>query len=1425
MEVKHSEAPERCLVNCQPHTYILLQLLFRFARVLRDKKCSHLIACSLVERCVAVEDQTRGLITSGRLFWLFFPSRCASWFRYVVKDVAMISNGYHGVNDVFAVDFCFDAIDGERDDDDGDGDDEGDHDHRTVRGSRRPSLTSRFAMFDLVRGMGRENMPKRTARSHDSSVADKVVLHRLEDFDRNLELYYAFLFREWGGERRIRLPPHVREDDGPTAWFERLRLLSPSYLFQSNRWLHYRRHLQNLASKVPDIGVEVSDASYESIAKVFEILRYRTDRASQTFVRYARQIFEKEILRDDTVVDLSCLVAWRLDQFMLIPSYFIDRLFPAVEINDTMQALVAEMSGVTSEEMMSDVTARGDSISHLYVQRGAIAVNESKRTQYELKNPSIVYLNSILDSLERNHCTYLERGSSFFAIYDEAHRYGNLEMSSALKHSYRDAVEWFNPRGGFAHRCLNALPSKSTRHCIPFVYAFLDNVPLGYQTLFNFLRLICNVTGVKHTLVELLFILLSGVNQLKPHRSMSLHGILLGPPGTGKSRILNVAKAILGSKYVLMVTYRTSKSNLVTGVGDRYDTSKKLRFMGEFVPPGGHDKAGPLASETSPEATALKEELDTGITRTERVEKVVDGNTGRVSHKNVLVDNICDNANFYAMNEMNFCRSLSSRFVTFEVPLSKIVVVPKGHDAFDEQLSRYKVPEFYGTVRHLVMETARLNELRLFPSRSDDEERYNYRGFVLTWNRLSRVCEELGVKYGLEHDVRIREKCFALGKIISELFAVFTVFGCPPKPVWEAVPKRPGETQGNYNDRLIRGHVEWLGRKSRKYLHDEVVAESALDPADLLFAFSVIFQFIQKERCVLNALVGHLVDPLKVCHSLDEDAFYFVLPGLDSISQTLERKSGLTLKNISDTLRDLESLKKNGHDVFRPIKDASRYVYENQPESVPVKAYALYAPYAADVYAGENESRVLEMARHVQTELLCESKSDSDFVTLSLDERYAEELYFARHLAMKDAHADGKRPPSRSYFAEPPAFQQNTGRYKVTVHCDFYESRLFALQRLLTESLRNGGGAQEDGYVRLSNLSPCHFRRFQALCKRLPNGAVLTQAQREDTPDDSDEPIVYPKDNAHESWGVHLTIFHPSFDDAPSIRRVRSSALDAPFVGGIASTSATANFDHRALVDFQASRKISRWHRASVSPCVKLCFGKRDVLMVNVFLLNQIRPVKSVSSRHSIMRLIMEKTIFRHMTERSSVVYVDKNTEGSESSNGTEENPFGTFSVLEIDTLRSKHGGQLPHFACRNPFKDQKVRNATTDAIDGVRFQESEHANEPDHLTLEKNHVSSRKAYIRAIASGQESNLTRECGKNAEKYAQGLTLLIAENREKYGDFYLPLNCFKSLGRFPKSLVNEGAKYWEHYGAAEGEPDRVEIKQRTLHNLKRLKTPS
>lgn len=1424
VEIKDVEAPEKCLVNCQQHTYFLLQLIFRFSRILHDKNRPYLVACSIVEPFVLVDESVRGLISCGRIFWLFFPVECVRWFRNVVKDIAMINNGYQGLNDVFAVDFDFDSIDSNDEPINDCSQEDDDRKRKYESLMTKKSLASRFAMFDLVRGMGPQNMSRRQIKVVDS-VAEKVSLRRLEDLDRHLELYFTYMFPEWDANGHSRLPSSIRENDENRAWMQRLRLLSPSYLMQSYRRLWQRKEIARLAQslQIDDVPNEMDDIFFTTIA---DELRWSECPAKRTFLKYTLQMFESCILCDSAkVVNLSQFVAWKLERHMLEPSYFVDHLFPSLENNETMRPLIAEIRGVTSNEISQNTVKGLDDLGNLYVQRSLSNGNsESKKTQYEMKNPAIVHLKNMLDLMGRTPDTYVddELSRAFFSLYEEAHRRGNLEMSGVLKTSYRDAERWFDPITGFNNRCLNSSPSLATGHRVPFVYSSLENVPLGYQVLLGFLRMICNVTGVKHTVVELTYILLSGINQLKPHRSMSLHGVLLGPPGTGKSRILNVAKAIVGSKYVLVVTYRTAKSNLVAGAGEKYDSSKKMRFMSEFVPPGNHDKSSPLSSESSPEATALKEELDTGITRSERVEKVVDVNTGRVSHRTCLEDCICDNANIFAMNEINFCRSLDSRFVTFEVPLGNSVVVPKGHDAFEDKLGQYKIQDFYGAIRHLVMETSRLNEIGLFPRRSKEEEHVDFRPYVLTWDRLSDVCQEMGVVYGLKHNIRIRERCFALGKILSEIFAVFTVYGCPPKPVWErAGEKMSNETQATFNDRVIEKHTEWLKEQSRKHLHDEVVAESALDPADLLFAFSVIFQFIQKERCVLNGLIAHLVDPMNACKSTNDDAWYFVLPNMDSMCKTLEQKTRLSLKTIADTLRGLESLKTDGHLVLGPIKDVNEYCFQMKSDnSPPANGFLLYAPYAAEIYAAENESKVCDIAQEIQRRMksndIASVDSKSNYLKLFVDDKYKRDLYFLNYLRMKEDHfvESQNETPEKTYFGDFPKFHEpidpsfESGKYEIIIHRDFYDSRLLLLQSLLIVSLQNKTGiVRDDGYVQVQLDSKNDRFQFECLEKRSFDGRALSN-RAEDLTKIPKTTIVHHKNGDKSLLNVHLTIFHPKLNDDAIIETIRADILNSDDNVKFENDtfSVTSSIVTAEPKEYEHLDRV--WKQLKKMPCVKFC-NDNKIVFVNIFLLNKIRPMKAVSSRQSVMRLIMERTLFRNMTERKSVLYVDKSesqTDDEPNGEGTtskrKDNPFSTFSLLNIEEFVEKK--QLPEFSCKNPYKDQHVRNATTDAIDGVRFRnDDDFEAEPEYLSLFANHVSARKARVRVVASGQEADLVKqlenmETAPKRKQYLTSLKTLIDKMKQKYDEYYRPLNCFQSLGRFPDFLVNEGANQWEPY---------------------------
>jgi hypothetical protein len=133
--------------------------------------------------------------------------------------------------------------------------------------------------------------------------------------------------------------------------------------------------------------------------------------------------------------------------------------------------------------------------------------------------------------------------------------------------------------------------------------------------------------------------------------------------------------------------------------------------------------------------------------------------------------------------------------------------------------------------------------------------------------------------------------------------------------------------------------------------------------------------------------------------------------------------------------------------------------------------------------------------------------------------------------------------------------------------------------------------------------------------------------------------------------------------------------------------------------------------------------------------------------------------------------------------------------------MREKN--QLEDYACKNPYKDQNVRNATTDAIDGVRFRDNDRDTELDYLTLCDKHVSTRKAYVRVIASGEECKLVKKLGNvdvksKRQLYASAMEQLIKKNRNHYRNYYEPLTCFQTLGNFPEGLTNCGANRWESY---------------------------
>lgn len=1405
VEIKDVEAPRNSLSNCQSHSFFLIQLIFRFAKILRNKKRPCLVACSLVEPCSLVEDSIRGSLTSGYLFWLFFPVTCVKWFRVVVQDLAMINNGYHGKNDIFAVDFNPDLVTNIDDIDDA-------GEKCDKMSSKR--LTSQFQLFDLVRGSAPETMSRRSLRSSEPAVYASLI--RLEDLDKCIELYFTFNFTE--SNRASRLPSNIREMDSDEAWLERLRLLSPGYLFRSSRRAAQRRELVRLARKAGSETVFNNDNDDESVRRTMLEMSRVDNAAARCFMTYARQTLESCVLENSgTVVNMTQFVAWRLEAVMLEPTYFVDRLFPSVTFNDpNTRAFLAELRGIEHNDIDEELSDHLNTIGHLYLQKNMSKNDDESISQFEHKNPAIVHIGRLLKMIGMNPETYAnaEKCRSFFTLYNETHFRGNLPMSIVIKTSYRDAEENFSKSKGFASRCLNALVSTTTNARVPFVYNSLRNVPLVYQVLFSFLRLVANATGVWHTLVELLFTLFSALHQLKPHKSMSLHAVLLGPPGTGKSRLLNVAKAIVGERYVNMVTYRTAKSNLVANAGDQFESSKKMRFMSEFVPPGNGDKNNPLSNESSQEATAMKEELDTGITKMERVEKTVDLNTGRSSHRNVFVHRICDNANILAMNENNFCPALISRFVTFEVPQSDTVVAPREHDAFDAKLQRYNIPRFYSAVRHIVMETARLNELKMYPRRHIDDDVHDDRGFVLVWDKISDVCEEIGVVYGLKHNIRVRQRCFTLAKLISELSAIFTVYGCPPKCVWDQVGDVANfESRTAFNDQLIEGHIKWLGEQPPKTLHDEVVAESALDPADVLFSFSMMFQFIQKERRILRALIDHLVDPTRTCYSRDDQTAFFTLPKIDTLPTMLERKTGLSAKTIKDTLRTLESFKVSGgdHYALREMRDSGRFWFENDADAA-TNCYLLHARYAADIFAAENEDRVRELSAHLQTIIRHREcgETSGNYIKLTVDSRYKRDLFFLRHFTVRQLHLNRARrecpsPVVTGYFLDvpvyhPPEDDMDEGRYEVIVYSDFYESRLQTLREILCEQLRNKTAVFDgDGFTLARFSSKDNASQFHDFTSRLVTGEQRCKSL--DTQHASSRvKLIASSRQRQNGYNVHIGIFHPSLNDTVGVDELRTLCLHKVECSNNAFTAILATNLNQAAIEI-INRTGCFWQRLHLEPCVKCIEDDPTSLRINVSLLNEIRPIKTVSSSGSLMRLIVERTVFRNMTEREQVVYVDKCEEdgGSE----RESNPFGVFRALDVAELAEKNGGQLPEHSCKNPFKDQRVRNATTDAIDGVQIRSGCEI-EPDKLTLNEGHVTERKSLMRAIASGEEIAVANEIDhientkEKQRTYNKRLKEILTAIKKRNKNKYKPIQCYRNCGEFPQAMVTEGASRWEPY---------------------------
>ena len=134
--------------------------------------------------------------------------------------------------------------------------------------------------------------------------------------------------------------------------------------------------------------------------------------------------------------------------------------------------------------------------------------------------------------------------------------------------------------------------------------------------------------------------------------------------------------------------------------------------------------------------------------------------------------------------------------------------------------------------------------------------------------------------------------------------------------------------------------------------------------------------------------------------------------------------------------------------------------------------------------------------------------------------------------------------------------------------------------------------------------------------------------------------------------------------------------------------------------------------------------------------------------------------------------------------------------------MREKN--QLENYFCKNPYKDQNVRNATTDSINGVRFRDDEYETEPNALTLCENHVSKRKALLRVVASGAEHELVKDLAHESDmqikrqRYATCMRRLIQGEIQRCHNYYVPITCYQTLGTFPEYLADDGANRWEPY---------------------------
>ena len=1404
VEISDSECINRSLYACKPYIHSLLHVLFRVANYVNSRCGRVFLSCSILDICGDLNvDQDKIDDPYGYIFWLIYQDidqkKNGGTLRHVLEDMALVSNSYRFYHDLLQSDFnpCdVQPLPTKQQNDRhihyNDSEELATDLNRQLVGtcSLVSNLKDRMDSleFNIENGSGCTKLKKIRDMSDEMKYMAKIKT--LAELDKALETYHFFCFNDNDSTKLTEIENGLRGKDTFAAWERRHKLLSPEYLFNysvrrngGNRELEQliavlKRARQNdqTTSDIEEIRLLINGGGCNNTAKNLE----------------CHILADRKLNRIDTKIQWGAAMAmlhfptWELDIEMCHPTYFINHEFPSLRPYKSTRALVTSMT--TSDGKPNHAFV--NSISHLYATIPETNLQILTNNAYRMKNPGIVKVRSLLQSHGCNAATYTNPNAkaTFFKIYNRLHQCGKLPMAEAITNSYNDSIKWFAKDTGFDSRCLNAMPSPSTGKRVPLVYDNIRNLDIGYQFLFNFLQLISTATGTHHTIVEVLYILLSGVKQLRPHKSMSFHGLFLGPPGTGKSRLMAVAQAIVGKDYSFVLNYRSKKSTLVP---QNRDLSKKICFNPEFVVCSSNDRSGnPLANEQSSESAAMKEELDTGYTRSMRVESVTNPDTGHSSHVNVETDNVCDYATFMAMNEKNLCPSLDSRMVTFEVPPASTTVVPSETDTLEFKVEQLCIPQIYGSIRHLVMEASRLQEVGLYPHRIENESPIDYRAMIATWERLGDVCEEIGILYGLKNDMRARGRVFEMAIVLAEIFAIVKVYGCPPREVWQNLPDEITAQTVNFDqakfDRIVEAHIAYLTETPQYSIHDEISIEKTPDPSDIITAFSMHYQFLQKDRMVARAIVidSQALDPTSQTE-VDNGARYFRLAfkNENELVQKLERTSGLSAKRCKDALLSISGMKYRDKQIFKIAVDSNNSKNISNHGRNQKQQLLFLSSYAAELYVSEQDDKLQNISARITSMLESDDRggdSNTECGEIMVDEKLLRSLAFIHYLEPSEPHvkqSDGKLIENFHYTSGPPyepvfdeSYLLSGCQYKVNVSFDLHETRLKFLQSKVLDTLRQGDcKVTDEGYLLVEFGNPNVIRRLHSLHYRMlgnsANGPVALVRRL----------------NRSCRRAIHWSIFCPEYDRLPRISIIRQKCIEA---------ESCINDFFCIEVDGNDGKNMENIKTTTKSPAPSLHFANtssNSQAYVSLLCLNQIDFNRVVSSKESIIKNVVEKTVFANMTERKSIVYVDRSSEFQTN------NPFYMFNVLDIDDLTDKCGGQLPEYTCINPYKNDSSSNATIAAIQGDVIGTWLAEREPERIRLEKDHVAKRKAYVSLLADSTVAQLEKSTDSVAEftlKLKERVLNRLSERRGKYKAYQWGL---EKKQKFPWAILPNAAR--------------------------------